>query len=122
MATLTQSAPTDQERRAHEMGMHQEQLTGRTQQVFFDIDLNEPWHREISARLYVGDLEQRLRELGLSVAPPPSILDGVRLSFGKALKFRDPRRFGALLYTTDDPLRHRLLSSLGPEPRIRAPA
>jgi glutamate synthase domain-containing protein 3 len=44
MAALTQSAPTDQERRAHEMGMHQEQLTGRTQQVFFDIDLNEPHH------------------------------------------------------------------------------
>jgi starch phosphorylase len=27
-----------------------------------DIDLNEPWHREISARLYIGDLEQRLRQ------------------------------------------------------------
>jgi formylmethanofuran dehydrogenase subunit C len=26
------------------MGMHTEQLTGRTQQVFFDIDLNEPHH------------------------------------------------------------------------------
>lgn len=44
MATLTQAAPTDQERKSHEMGMHKEQLTGRTQQVFFDIDLNEPHH------------------------------------------------------------------------------
>jgi starch phosphorylase len=27
-----------------------------------DIEINEPWHREISARLYTGDLEQRLRQ------------------------------------------------------------
>ncbi len=42
----------------------------------------------------------------------------VELQFGngQALKFRDPRRFGALLYCEQDPLQHRLLSSLGPEP------
>ncbi|MCG8361400.1 MAG: GXGXG motif-containing protein [Kiloniellales bacterium] len=44
MATLTRAAPAEQESRSHEMGMHTEQLTGRTQQVFFDIDLNEPHH------------------------------------------------------------------------------
>jgi len=44
MATLTQAPPTEQERKSHEMGMHIEQLSGRTQQVFFDIDLNEPHH------------------------------------------------------------------------------
>ena len=44
MATLTKAAPTEQERKSHEMGMHTEQLTGRTQQVFFDIDLNEAHH------------------------------------------------------------------------------
>ncbi len=44
MATLKQAAPTEQERKSHEMGMHTEQLTGRTQQVFFDIDVNEPHH------------------------------------------------------------------------------
>jgi len=27
-----------------------------------DIDLNNPWNRGISARLYIGDLEQRLRQ------------------------------------------------------------
>jgi starch phosphorylase len=27
-----------------------------------DIDINDPWNREISARLYTGDLEQRLRQ------------------------------------------------------------
>jgi formamidopyrimidine-DNA glycosylase len=40
----------------------------------------------------------------------------VQLGSGQALKFRDPRRFGALLYTTSDPLQHRLLKKLGPEP------
>jgi formamidopyrimidine-DNA glycosylase len=42
----------------------------------------------------------------------------VELQFdnGQALKFRDPRRFGALLYTAEDPLLHPLLRNLGPEP------
>jgi glycogen phosphorylase len=36
-----------------------------------DIDINDPWNRAISARLYIGDLEQRLRQeivLGLGGA------------------------------------------------------
>jgi formamidopyrimidine-DNA glycosylase len=35
------------------------------------------------------------------------------------LRFNDPRRFGSLLWTTDDPLEHRLLKSLAPEPLDR---
>lgn len=35
---------------------------------------------------------------------------------GRCLRFRDPRRFGAALWTTDDPLEHPLLRKLGPEP------
>lgn len=35
---------------------------------------------------------------------------------GLRLRFRDPRRFGCILWTQDDPLRHELLASLGPEP------
>lgn len=34
---------------------------------------------------------------------------------GKALRFRDPRRFGCLLWS-NEPLQHRLLCGLGPEP------
>jgi formamidopyrimidine-DNA glycosylase len=34
---------------------------------------------------------------------------------GKALRFRDPRRFGSLLWTSD-PATHPLLKDLGPEP------
>ncbi len=44
MAALTRSAPTEQERLSHEMGMHEEQLTGRSIQKFFDIDLGEEHH------------------------------------------------------------------------------
>jgi len=40
----------------------------------------------------------------------------LQLTSGQALKYRDPRRFGALLYTASDPLEHRLLNKLGPEP------
>ncbi len=40
----------------------------------------------------------------------------LQLANGKALKFRDPRRFGALLYCEQNPLQHRLMQHLGPEP------
>lgn len=37
-------------------------------------------------------------------------------SDNKILRYTDPRRFGALLWTTDDPSNHALLKSLGIEP------
>ena len=38
------------------------------------------------------------------------------LDHDRALRLRDPRRFGCVLWTRRDPLRHRLLAGLGPEP------
>jgi len=38
------------------------------------------------------------------------------LDSGQALRLTDPRRFGAVLWTHEDPLQHELLSDLGPEP------
>ena len=35
---------------------------------------------------------------------------------GRALRLRDPRRFGAVLWLKGDPMQHKLLVSLGPEP------
>lgn len=35
------------------------------------------------------------------------------------LRYTDPRRFGAILFTTDDPLNHPLLKKMGPEPLSR---
>lgn len=40
----------------------------------------------------------------------------IRVDSGDILRFNDPRRFGCLLWTADDPASHPLLSSLGPEP------
>lgn len=49
---------------------------------------------------------------------PPLFHDHVdwELSNGKVLRYTDPRRFGALLWTEDDPQAHPLIASLGPEP------
>ena len=38
------------------------------------------------------------------------------LDCGHTLRFNDPRRFGSLHYTTDDPSEHKLLRALAPEP------
>ena len=38
------------------------------------------------------------------------------LDNGDCLRLRDPRRFGSLLWTRDDPQKHKLLRDLGPEP------
>ena len=38
------------------------------------------------------------------------------LDSGAVLRFNDPRRFGSVLWTTDDPLLHPLLRKLAPEP------
>src|SRR3954465_9823131 len=48
---------------------------------------------------------------------PPQAHDHVRLVCGQtALRLRDPRRFGALLWQRGDAQRHRLLAGLGVEP------
>ena len=40
----------------------------------------------------------------------------IELGNGHCLRLTDPRRFGALLWTREDPLQHALLKDLGPEP------
>ena len=54
----------------------------------------------------------------LSADAPPGKHDHIDFLFteGKVLRFHDPRKFGTVVWTTDDPLRHPLLSSIGPEP------
>lgn len=48
----------------------------------------------------------------------PGKYDHVDIVFtgGACLRLRDPRRFGAVLWTVRDPARHKLLTGLGPEP------
>ena len=38
------------------------------------------------------------------------------LTDGSVLRFHDPRKFGTVAWTTDDPSRHPLLAGIGPEP------
>lgn len=49
---------------------------------------------------------------------PPQKHDHVDIVFSGnvALRFHDPRRFGSILWTEEDPSEHRLLAKLGPEP------
>lgn len=49
---------------------------------------------------------------------PPATHDHVDivLSTGNILRYNDPRRFGCMLWTLEDPARHSLLRHLGPEP------
>ena len=51
-------------------------------------------------------------------AVPPDKHDHVDIIFGDelCLRFRDPRRFGSIHWTCQDPLEHHLLRHLGPEP------
>ncbi len=56
-----------------------------------------------------------LRILPVDSQPGPH--DHVDLLLGeRSLRLHDPRRFGALLWTADDPARHKLIQHLGPEP------
>jgi formamidopyrimidine-DNA glycosylase len=65
------------------------------------------WHLGMSGNLRV-----------LAGESPPGKHDHVDwvLSGGVILRFNDPRRFGALVWTEDDPNSHFLLDHLGPEP------
>jgi formamidopyrimidine-DNA glycosylase len=49
---------------------------------------------------------------------PPEKHDHVDIVFqsNTCLRFRDPRRFGSIHWTSNDPLQHKLLYHLGPEP------
>lgn len=40
----------------------------------------------------------------------------IRLDHGSVIRYRDPRRFGAMLWGGSDPMQHPLLVDLGPEP------
>jgi formamidopyrimidine-DNA glycosylase len=54
----------------------------------------------------------------VATSEPPLKWDHVDivLDNGQCLRLRDPRRFGAVLWTPDDPAMHKLLKHLGPEP------
>lgn len=50
--------------------------------------------------------------------PPPDKHDhfDMVMKNGCTLRYTDPRRFGSILFTESDPLQHKLLKNIGPEP------
>lgn len=91
-------------------------LTGQT------ISSVERRGKYLLLHMQMGTLLVHLGMSGsLRVVPkslPPEKHDHVDIVFDNeaALRLRDPRRFGAMLWTTRDPLQHRLLKDLGVEP------
>jgi len=65
--------------------------------------------------LHLG-MSGSLRILKKSVTPEKHDHFDIVFSNNKVLRLRDPRRFGAVLWSKTDPLLHKLLINLGPEP------
>lgn len=65
--------------------------------------------------LHLG-MSGSLRVVDEDTPPGPHDHVDLVLEGGRALRLTDPRRFGCLLWTRDDPRRHPLLAGLGPEP------
>ena len=68
-----------------------------------------------TAILHLG-MSGSLRLVAAGQAPERHDHLDLVLDSGRCLRFRDPRRFGALLWTRRAPEQHRLLRDLGPEP------
>ena len=68
-----------------------------------------------TAILHLG-MSGKLRVLPIGTPAEKHDHVDIELDNGQLLRLNDPRRFGALLWTSGDPLHHALLASLGPEP------
>ena len=65
--------------------------------------------------LHLG-MSGSLRILSAGIPPQKHDHFDLELESGTVLRLTDPRRFGAILWTSDDILQHPLLAQLGPEP------
>jgi formamidopyrimidine-DNA glycosylase len=68
-----------------------------------------------SILLHLG-MSGSLRRVRADQPPGPHDHVDLVLDDGMCLRLTDPRRFGCLLWTRDDPHKHPLLAGLGPEP------
>lgn len=83
-------------------------LRRRAKYLLFDLENG-------SIILHLG-MSGSLRVLPDPTAPLAHDHVDIVLDSGACLRFNDPRRFGSVLWTTEDPLQHPLLKSLAPEP------
>ena len=65
--------------------------------------------------LHLG-MSGSVRIVDTSVEPEKHDHVDIILGDGKVMRFNDPRRFGCLLFSVSDPLQHKLIKHLGPEP------
>jgi formamidopyrimidine-DNA glycosylase len=84
------------------------ELRRRAKYLLFDLERG-------TMILHLG-MSGSLRLLPCSVAPATHDHVDIVLDSGLCVRFNDPRRFGSLLWTREDPLQHPLLRSLAPEP------
>ncbi|AMX03857.1 bifunctional DNA-formamidopyrimidine glycosylase/DNA-(apurinic or apyrimidinic site) lyase [Microbulbifer thermotolerans] len=73
-------------------------------------------HTERGCAIWHLGMSGSLRLVGAEVPPEKHDHIDWALDSGLILRYRDPRRFGALLWTESDPTSHQLLAHLGPEP------
>ena len=73
-------------------------------------------HTQVGTVILHLGMSGSLRIVDADVAAEKHDHVDIVLHNGKALRLRDPRRFGAVLWTSKPPLNHPLLKSLGPEP------
>jgi formamidopyrimidine-DNA glycosylase len=72
-----------------------------------------------TAILHLG-MSGSLRVVPGNTPPGPHDHLDIVLADGRCLRLRDPRRFGAVLWTSGDPAQHKLLRGIGPEPLAAA--
>lgn len=89
-------------------GQRVRDLRRRAKYLLFDLERG-------TMILHLG-MSGSLRLLPCATAPMPHDHVDIVLDSGVCVRFNDPRRFGSLLWTTDDPLTHPLLKLLAPEP------
>jgi formamidopyrimidine-DNA glycosylase len=89
-------------------GQQVKRLRRRAKYLVFDLERG-------SMILHLG-MSGSLRVLPRETAPMNHDHVDLVMDSGLCVRFNDPRRFGCLLWTQDDPLTHRLLKSLAPEP------
>jgi formamidopyrimidine-DNA glycosylase len=76
-------------------------------------------HLESGALIVHLGMSGSLRLVGGNTAPKPHDHWDLVLDTGRTLRFHDPRRFGSLHWTEEDPAKHPLLKKLAPEPLSR---
>lgn len=91
----------------------------RSKYLIFELDdAHLLWHLGMSGSLGFNSPSekwQKHQHLGLTLSDAPNYADKKHKSLIQ-LRYLDPRRFGFVIWTAENPLEHKLLKSLAPEP------